>query len=235
MAELISIAEAARELDRDPSRVRALVAAGQLPAVRIGRSWAIDRIEVQRRKRARPHSGRPFEPHNAWAVLFLASGREVDWLDPGARWRLQNALSLHGLAEVGPRLQKRAVVHPFHAHPGQLRRLADDSALVRSGISAAGDHGLGLVSGAEVDGYAVERELDRLRRRHALELAADRAEANVVVRAVPEHAWHFGDGDESAPLAVVALDLAEDPDSRSARVGAQALRAVDRELRRQRR
>lgn len=97
-------------------------------------------------------------------------------------------------------------------------------------LRGGGNHGLGLVSGAEVDGYVTEPELDRLRRRHALEQAADRAEANLVVRAVAERAWQFEDGDEAAPLAVVALDLAEDPDSRSARVGAQALKGLDRKV-----
>jgi hypothetical protein len=231
MAELISISEAARELDRHPSRLRALVASGQLPGVRIGKSWAVDRSVVDRRKRARPHSGRPFEPHNAWAVLFLTSGREVGWLDAGSLWRLRNVLSLHGLAALRPRLRKRAVVHRFHAHPGQLSRLSEDRALVSSGISAASEYGLGLVAGGEVDGYVAASELDRLRREQALE-AADGAEANVVLRAVPDSAWHLEEAGESAPLAVVALDLAEDPDPRSARAGAQALRDVDRELKR---
>jgi excisionase family DNA binding protein len=231
MSELISVSEAAGELARDPSRVRALVASGQLPGVRIGRSWALDRAAVERRKRARPQSGRPFEPHNAWALLFLASGREVEWVDAGALWRLRGALYLHGVSGLGPRLGKRADAQRFHAHPGELSRVLEDGALVRSGISAAAERGLGLVSGDEVDGYVRSGELDRLRREHALE-PEDVAGANVLLRVVPDSAWHLEAMGKSVPLAVVALDLAEDPDPRSARAGAQALKSLDSKLKR---
>lgn len=232
MAELISVSDAARELDRDPSRVRALVASGLLPGAKIGNSWVVDRIAVARRKRDQPGSGRPFEPHNAWAVLLLASGCEVYWLDAGSLWRLRNALSLHGLMELGPRLQNRAVVHHLHCHPGELRYLAEDPALVRTGISAAGKHGLGLVSGPEVDGYVRAGDLEGLERGHALLPAAERAEANVAIRAVRDSAWHLDGAGSVAPIAAVALDLAEDPDPRSTRIGVRALRDVDLERKR---
>ncbi len=231
MAELISIAEAARELERDPSRVRALVVSGQLPGVRIGRSWAVDRLEVERRKRARPPAGRPFEPHNAWAILFLASDLEVDWIDAASLWRLRNGLVSHGVQGLRPRLRRRAQVNWFRVHPGELSYAANDSALRRSGISAAGAHGLDLVSGPELDGYLRKSEFERFKRSHAL-VPADRGEANVALRVVPDSAWHLDQAGSPAPIAAVALDLAEDPEPRSRRIGRDALRESDRALRR---
>lgn len=231
MAELISIAEAARELGRDPSRVRSLVASGQLPGVRIGKSWAIDRAEVARRKRDRPGAGRPFEPHNAWALLFLASDLEVDWIETASLWRLRNALALHGMQELRPRLRLRADLRRYRAHPGEISYLADDDALVRSGISAAGAYGLDLVPGAEVDGYVATRDLERFERDHALQ-PAESGEANVAVRVVRDSAWHLDQVGSLAPIAAVALDLAEDPDPRSARAGRDALRDLNRVVRR---
>lgn len=231
MSELISISEAALELDRDPSRVRALVASGQLPGVRIGNQWAVERREVERRKRVRPPAGRPFEPHNAWALLFLASGLQPPWVDASALWRLRGALAAHGVDGLRPRLRRRAELQRFRVHPGELPHVAEDGRLVRSGISAAGGHGLGLVSGAEVDAYGRESDLERLKRAHALR-AAEVGEFNAVIRVVPDAAWHFDPGDSVAPIAAVALDLAEDPEPRSARAGRDALKELDRALRR---
>jgi excisionase family DNA binding protein len=231
MPDLMSVTEAARSLNRDPSRVRALVGSGRLPGIRIGNHWAVDRLAVEQRKRAHPQAGRPFEPHNAWALLLLAAGREVRWLDASSLWRLRSALSHHGLRRLSPRLRRRAAMHRFRAHPGELSRLIKDRALVRSGISAAGQHGLGLVSGSEVDGYVPVSELAQLKRKYALE-PRDRGDANVILRAVPDHAWHLDEADRVAPLPVVALDLAEDPDPRSARAGGQALSKLDRKLKR---
>jgi hypothetical protein len=60
-------------------------------------------------------------------------------------------------------------------------------------------------------------------------------EGNVQLRLVPKESWGFLKGEEVAPIAAVALDLAEDPDPRSAKAGCKALRKVDGRLRRDRR
>jgi hypothetical protein len=52
-------------------------------------------------------------------------------------------------------------------------------------------------------------------------------EGNVCLRLVPEKAWRFLRGPPVAPIAAVALYLAEDPDPRSGKAGRDALRKLD--------
>jgi excisionase family DNA binding protein len=225
MNDLVSISEAAKELDLHPSRVRALAAQGALPAIKIGNRWAVDRVAVARRPHGEHRAGRRFEPWNAWAILFLASGDEPDWLGPQERWRLRRAVSLEGLKALAPRLERRAKRHAFRVHPGELAHLLEDPALVRSGISAAASYKLDLVSGAEVDGYLPQGRLNKLQRAHALEPVAI-ATGNVLLRVVPDSAWHL-DSRRDAPPAAVALDLMEAAGARSRRAGHRLLERLE--------
>jgi hypothetical protein len=225
MNDLLSIPEAAEELSLHPSRVRALAAVGALPAIKIGNRWAVDRMAVARRLQGEHGAGRPFEPHNAWAVLFLASGNQPDWVSPKVLWRLRRALSLEGLRALVPRLERRATRSAFRAHPGELPHLLEDPVLVRSGISAAGSYDLDLVSGAEAEGYVREGRLTKFQRAHALEPAAIGA-GNVLIRVVPASAWHLDRHDGVAPPAAVAVDLHGAADARSQRAGRQLLKRL---------
>lgn len=56
-------------------------------------------------------------------------------------------------------------------------------------------------------------------------------DGNLRLRLVPEEAAHLLKARRVAPLASIALDLAEEPDSRSARAGLEALREIDLEHR----
>lgn len=225
MNQLLSIPEAAEELSLHPSRVRALAAAGALPAIKIGNRWAVDRVAVARRLQGKHAAGRPFEPRNAWAVLFLASGDQPDWLSPKELWRLRRALSLEGLKALVPRLERRAKRSVFRAHPGELPHLLQDPVLVRSGISAAASYDLDLLSGAEAEGYVRERRLRKFQRAHALEPAGIGV-GNLLLRVVPDSAWHLDPHDGVAPPAAVALDLLGAADARSQRAGRQLLKRL---------
>jgi len=101
--------------------------------------------------------------------------------------------------------------------------------LARSGISAAADHGIDLVAGAEVDGYVRAGDLAALERKHALE-PAEGLEGNVLLRVVPDPAWHLSE--QLAPLAAVAIDLSEEADARSVRAGKKAIEHIERKLKR---
>jgi hypothetical protein len=226
---LLSIPEAARELDLDPSRVRALVSAGELRGVKLGERWAVESAEVARRQRDPRPAGRPLKPVNAWGILSLASGLDAPWLEPSVRWRLEQSLAFRGLAGLRARLSQRAEVHRFRAHPGELRHLRKQSDLVNSGISAAGAYGLKLAPGDEVDGYVRARALKRMQRDHALE-PVQIGPGNVVLRAVPDPAWHINPKEGVAAIAAVAVDLADDPDPRSARAGRNLIERLDRRL-----
>lgn len=196
---------------------------GQFGASRFGDRWLLERAAVENRRRIGGHAGRPFEPHNGWALLLLASGREVDGIDPSVRSRLHRALRIDGLEKLAPRLGRRGESQYFDGHPGELRYLAEDPAFLRTGISAAGEHGLDLVAGQEADGYVAAGGLKKLVADHALS-TVDFGAGNVRIRVVMDRAWHCLAGLELAPIAAVAIDLAEDPDPRSADVGHRTLR-----------
>lgn len=233
MVDPISISEAAQVLELSPARVRAMASGGQLSASKIADRWLVERASVEQRKRRGAHGGRRFAPRNAWALLMLASGEEVEGIDPSVRSRLRRALALEGLAGLAPRLSRRAEVSLYRAHPGEIRHLIKDPVLMRSGISAAASHDVGLVSGSEADGYLPEAELRRFIKEHALSPAG--FDGNVCLRVVPDDVWAILIGLSVAPEAAVALDLAEESDPRSAKAGAEALRKLDRRHRSQRR
>ncbi len=222
MPELVDVAEAARELDLDPSRVRALIANGALRADKVGGRWLVHWDSVVARRRAPVPPGRPLTPHNAWALLLEASGETVPGdVEPVARWRRRQALQHWGLLAIPRRLDRRARVQQFWALPGELRALRDSDALVLTGSSAAGALGLELAAPDAIDAYVPLRRLDEIVRAHALEEASS-SQANVTLRAVPDEAWLLDDR-RIAPKAAVALDLASYPDSRSSRVGTELL------------
>jgi excisionase family DNA binding protein len=223
MLDLMTVPDAARTLGLNPSRVRAMAADGQLAASKVGDRWLFERSSVEARRRLGGHAGRPFESHNAWALLLLASGNDVEDLHPSVRSRLRRALRVDGLEKLVPRLRRRGESRYFDAHPGELRYLADDPAFLRTGISAAGDHGLDLVAGHEADGYVLASSLEHLVIDHALS-AVDVGSGNVRVRVVPDEARSGLVGLRSAPIATVAIDLAEEADSRSADLGRRTLR-----------
>ena len=136
------------------------------------------------------------ETHNAWALLLLASGEDVEDIHPSVRSRLRRALRVDGLEKLAPRLVRRAESRYFDVHPGELRYLAEDPAFVRTGISAAGEHGLDLVAGHEADGYIAESSLEQLVACHALS-AAGPGSGSVRVRVVSDTAWRHLDGQRS--------------------------------------
>lgn len=226
MVDPISISEAAQILELSPARVRAMASGGQLSASKIADRWLVERGSVEQRKKRGAHEGRRFAPRNAWALLMLASGEAAEGIDPSVRSRLRRALALEGLTALAPRLGRRAEVSLYRAHPGEIRHLINDPALMCSGISAAGSYEIGLVSGPEADGYLPGAALRGFIKKHALLPAGP--DGNVCLRVVPDEVWGSLKGRSVAPEAAVALDLMEESDPRSARAGAEVLRKLDR-------
>lgn len=226
MRSHLAVDEAARHLGVASSRVRALIASGGLRADKVGGRWLVEWDSILARERARRGPGRPLTARNAWALLLLASGEQVPpAFDAHAHWRLRQTLGGHRLGDLESRLDRRAEVHHLWVLPGELQPLRAGGGLVLSGSSAAGKIDLGLLAPDTVDAYLQASRLDALMREHGLEPVAA-SEANVIVRAVPDDAWLL-DGRRVAPRAAVALDLASYPDSRSARVGAELMAALD--------
>jgi excisionase family DNA binding protein len=221
----LSVPDAAQMLGLSPDRVRAMAVHGQLGATKIGDRWLVERSAVEVRRLKGGHSGRPFAAHNAWALLLLASGKTVEGIDPSVRSRLRRALRVDGLEKLAPRLGRRGESQCFDGHPGELRYLLEDPAFLRTGISAAGEHGFDLVAGQEADGYVAAGGLQKLVADHALS-TVDFGAGNVRIRVVTDKAWDHLAGLELAPIAAVAIDLAEDNDPRSVDVGSRALRGL---------
>lgn len=224
MNDLLSATEAAKLLGLNPSRVRALAASGDLEATLIGGSWALPRRAVLARKKAAFGSGRPYSPSNAWAALFLVSELNPDWISPQTKSRLRKSLRLEGLEAISGLLRKRGDLVRMRSHPGELRHIAADERVLLTGHSAAAKHDLDLLSGSEVEAYVNSEDFDELVDEHALKPASGLVgDSNVVFRVVPASAWHLA---ESTPVAAVALDLLEAPDTRSQKAGRHLLKSL---------
>jgi hypothetical protein len=147
---LISVPDAADALGLSPARVRLLAANGGLPAQKIGGRWLVERNGVEKRRSRGSAGGRPFAARNAWAMLSLASGEDVDQIDSVTRSRLRRLLSFEGLSSLAPRLERRAQVHRYSGHPGEIPYVLADRRLIASGVSAAREIGLDLLSASRI-------------------------------------------------------------------------------------
>jgi hypothetical protein len=229
MLDLLPVSAAADELSVHPSRVRALIASGALAAEKVGGVWLVDRASVAGRNRQQTSAGRPLSPVNAWALLLAASGEELpSELEPSARWRIRRALEVYGLGALRARLARRAEPSSYWGMASELRALRDHADLVLSGPSAAGAYDLGLVGPDSIDAYVSVSLIASLEREHALEPMSG-PESNVILRAVPDGAWILDDR-RFVPLAAVAVDLCSYADPRAARVGAELVARIDRDL-----
>lgn len=130
---LVSVGQAAQALGVSPRRVRALIGSKQLPAVRIGRSWALDRSLLRSHRR---RGGRPMSADNAWALLAMLNGSEAPWVDVFSRSRLKRRV-LNGawLEKALQFSEPRSMVHSWRVLPNELPKL-QDYGLVRSGLAA---------------------------------------------------------------------------------------------------
>src|SRR5713101_3124423 len=219
---LMSVDQAARALGVSPRRVRALIGSKRVSAVRLGRSWALDRSLL--RSHARRRSGRPISADNAWALLALLSGSEASWADVFSRSRLKRRLlNREWPGKALESSEPRSAIYNWHILPSDLPKLKDYG-LVRSGL-AAEIPGLDIVPMDNVmDGYVSSNALAQIEKK--LQPAKSPDNPNVVLR-VPSQAWVLSQG-PVAPTAVVAADLLAHPDSRVARAGRKLLQAIAR-------
>lgn len=220
----LTVADAARRLGVSPSRVRAMIGAGQLDASKVGGRWLVDPATVERRMASDVPSGRLLSPTNAWGLLWIAAGRTPGWLSPWALSRVRRRFRDQGIVGLVPLLRNRALERRFRAHPSDVERIAAEDSVIRTGISAAQEYDHGLVAPGQVEVYVRNQELQELTRSYFLE--SDAARPNVVLRTV-HGLWPFSQHSTVAPASVVGVDLMVSDDSRARREGRQLLEKLE--------
>jgi excisionase family DNA binding protein len=177
----LTVAEAAGRLGVSPRRIQALVAGGDLHAVRRGRDRFVSVLDIDRLAAVRRAPGRPATPSGAWRRLRSPGQTEAE-LDPG---RLLS------------RTATRARRVLLQAHPSVLSRLAADGRVRLTGVSAAVD---GVPDDELVEAYVEEAALQQLVDDYALLPAS--SSCNVVLRVVED-----GLLPDDVPMLAVAVDL----------------------------
>ena len=191
---MLTVEEVARRLGVSRRRVQALVQAGHLPAERLGRQWVVRAAALERAENMRVRQpGRPLESAGAW--------RKIRGVEEGAV-----RVSPRGMDALRRQVRKRAVVRRVYVHRSALPHLLSDPAAVLGGADAAIAAGAPLDAPEVRDLYVRLADMDRLRGGAG---ARDDSEGNVVLHAVPDHAWPFAPGEKRASLWVAWLDLAD--------------------------
>lgn len=229
---MLAVNDAADRLGVHPSRVRALIAHGELAARKLGRNWIVDEGSVDERLDRPVEGGRPLSTANAWVLLWLTSGVEPGRvlgygdLSQSGRRRVRARVAAKSpselLRDLGPRLRRRGTLRRFRAHPADVPRLLAEPTIVRTGVSAAADYGADIVAPGVAEAYLPLRSLADLRRTYLLEPASN---PNVLLRTV-ERIWPFPSACMVAPMSAVALDLLDSDDERTRRAGRELLARI---------
>lgn len=219
--DVISVPDAAQALAVDPSRVRALLARGQLVGEKVGGRWLVSGQSLRALQNSPRERGRRLRPANAWAVLALASSDAAPWVSSEEHRRLAGLLDAKKLSGLVGRLEDRSRVERFFAHPGVLESLQNADNVIPAGAHAARDQGERLLPGREVDVYVAEADVSELVRDFALEPSD---QPNAIVRSLPDGLWPFVD--RRMPLAAVAVDLSAFSDARSRRIGRKLIKRL---------
>lgn len=225
MSEL-DVSSAARRLHVHPSRVRALLLAGELKGRKLGGRWLVDAYASDERARSASVDGRAFSPRRAWGLIELLSGDDASWLDAPARSRLRARLARGRLEQLLPRLRKRAKVHYLRAGPAAVKKIRAAKGFIASGVSAASAYHAAILAPEQVDGYVSARQLRELQYRLALE-SVDPPAANIVLRVATFRPALRGR--RVAPSGAVAVDLMDSPDQRSRRAGVELAERLRRD------
>jgi len=243
----LSVAEAARLLRRDRTRVYALLRAGDLIAAEADGGGPgplrIDRSSLERWMVAGGDGGRPLGPRNAWALIGLASGDEpfaqkcLGLLEhPEELSRTRARLSREKIVDLAPRLRRRATLVVRQIPRDVRRTLEEDAALVRTGASAAAAYGWDELAGRPaptwwLDVYlpievfdTVQEHLNRLDIDG--DLFDDPAQRDAVLLRVVDEAWPFPPHYPLVPQPLAALDLLDYPDRVARRIGRDALKEL---------
>lgn len=226
----IAVKDAAQRLGVSESRIRQLLAAGDLNGRRIGRAWLVDGDDVARLQGQQRRSGRPVGPKRAWAIIDLLSGGSAPWLSYSERSQVRSYVA--GLDEPSADdwrgiLRGRSELRPVQAHPAAVARLGQFDHVLFTGPVEAVRRGFDLVAAGESrpEVYMPIKEWGHIARSLALKPSHD---ANLVVRH-PMLVWPF-EARDVAPDAAIAADLLHSAEPRAVRAGELRLNELLRDL-----
>lgn len=219
MRDGVPVADAAQRLGVSRSEVYRLISSGVIASREFAGRHVIPRSEVRRLEHAPRPVGRPFAPHVAWQLIGMLSGRDPSGLGASRRSQLRRHLREAEPEPFAGRLRSRAARRLRYAHPSQLQKLAGDPRLLLSGASAlehVSEVDLVAHDRSSLGAYVRQRDLRELESDYVLAKGSD--VPNVLLRVV-DVAEDVLASYEHAPGVLVALDLLESVDSRSADAG----------------
>lgn len=214
----VGVQEAAGRLGVSPRRVRQMISEQKLPARRVGRAWVIEERDLRPTVRRPPH--RPWKPASAWAVLAEADGSTPLDLPAHERHRARKRLKA-GIHRIIDCLAARAQKRTFYAHPADVTRIIAMPGVVRTGASAAEEHGIDIAGPGPAEAYVTRSGLDGITANCHVEERSERP--NLILRVVNDADWPFSDGAAVVPRTVAAVDLLESDDERTQRAGTDLL------------
>lgn len=229
----VSIREAAERLAVHPSRVRALVSAGQLTGRRVGSQWVVDLAALDRRQEivGAGATSRALSTRVAWAAAALLDGVQTDWLTTSERARLRSRLRAHDAGEWQTYSRwltsRQTSAARYRIAEDDMDVLLATDGVVATGASAARAYRLGLGTSGQVEVYADTALADRLIRDFFL-VRSERG--NALIRTV-DGDWHrrtsgSAAGQTVAARLMVAADLIDTEDARSRATGTNLLNTV---------
>ncbi len=223
---MLSVAAAADELGVSRARVRALIAAGTLQAMKVADAYVVEEKAVDAlAARSRPAHVRSFSRRIAWACAALVDGQHPTGLRADELSRLRARLDRSD-GDPGA-WQNRLVARAAHsaryrAGPAAVQNLLADGRAVRTGVSATNLVGDPILSAPGADVW-VSSDLDqrRLRADHGL---LPSTSGNVTIRVAEIDGLRvLGCADGNAFRLMVAADLLDAPDTRTRYAGAELL------------
>ena len=229
----MTLREAATLLCINASRVRALVATGQLQARRSGSQWIVQAQDVERRAAAIRAGAisRPMSTRISWACADLLDGGGATWLTATERSRLRTRL--HNSSGVPWQTYSRwlssrqSSTTRYHLGADDLDTFLAETGVVATGVSATVGYRLGLGASGQADAY-VTAELARHVQKKYFLIASPAG--NLTLRTVEED-WHqrtaqSRNGQMVAAKLMVAVDLLNMGDARSAATGMNVLSSL---------
>jgi excisionase family DNA binding protein len=237
-ADVLSVREAAAQLNVSSQRVRQLIIAGSLPARRSSGGWLI-RADAVARRSGSARAGRPASARTAWAALCLLSSALNHGPAGPAGCVIRDRRLRHHVVQLlcampdpveDPEpwrllLGSRGREERMWAHPGVLSNLARDAQVREGGDRAAAQVVEGLSKGPIRDLYVAESDVEELVARYRLQHDPDgQVRLHVVPESVPRELIP-GPAGRVHPAVAIA-DLLDENDARARRSALIQLRAM---------